>query len=467
MTSPYVGDLTHHEVEAMSEESNVNKLRKALIEHFDRVTLGYTGILLALMSSFFSSGMAVTARLLQNYGEEEDHFNPFQILFLRMSMTIGVVLWVQFKVYKKKCENEPGFDQTATHFMMGPPEVRHLLVIRALCGFFGVFGLYYSLNYLELSDATVLTFLTPVATSLLAWVFLKERFTRAMALGGLVAFAGVVLIARPVFLFQLLTGSADTSGVAPGDRLRSIGFSMLGVMGGACAFVAIRTIGHRAHPTVNVQYFSTWCWIISLIALVYTGKGIRLPHTWAQALYITVLAMCGFMTQLCMTGALTREKAGKVVNITYTQIVWALMWDRVLWNNWPDVWSIMGGVLIIGSAIYVAVKKSPVEQTAIPSTPLSSDDDDFDEYSVSDEEESIGMPLTPMRTSKSPKVSIKSTGNDDDHIRIEGDEKKEGDGQHVTYHTHNHGLADYDQPAQDTEPLMGPPLTEQTEQKQK
>lgn len=240
---------------------------------------------------------------------------------------------------------------------------------------FGVFGLYYSLNYLELSDATVLTFLTPVATSLLAWMFLGEKFTRSMALGGLVAFCGVILIARPVFLFQLITGSRDTSGVRPIDRLRSIGFSMLGVLGGGSAFVAIRSIGDRAHPTVNVQYFSTWCWLISLIALVYTGKGIRLPHTWSQAAFIVILALCGFMTQLCMTGALTREKAAKVANITYTQIVWALLWDKVLWNNWPDVWSVLGGGLIIGSAIWVAMKKDVTVATVndipevVPTTP--------------------------------------------------------------------------------------------------
>ncbi|KAG5362400.1 putative transport protein [Yarrowia sp. C11] len=417
----------------------VKRLGKHLLTQFEALTKGYTGMLMALMSSFFSSGMAVTARLLQNSNNPEDNFNPFQILFLRMTLTIGIVLWVQHKVYARKQRQQkeatsqgqvPEPLPSRIHFITGIPEVRHLLVIRALCGFFGVFGLYYSLNYLELSDATVLTFLTPVATSLLAWMFLGEKFTRSMAMGGLVAFCGVILIARPVFLFQLITGSHDTSGVRPIDRLRSIGFSMLGVLGGGSAFVAIRSIGDRAHPTVNVQYFSTWCWFISLVALVYTGKGIRLPHTWSQAAFIIILALCGFMTQLCMTGALTREKAAKVANITYTQIVWALLWDKVLWNNWPDVWSVLGGGLIIGSAIWVAMKKDVTVATVndiaevVPSTPQ------LDEYHVDssyyspDEEAAVGMPLTPI-SKREAKVTIKSTGNDDDHLRLDEEDDKE------------------------------------------
>ncbi|AOW06632.1 hypothetical protein B0I72DRAFT_137268 [Yarrowia lipolytica] len=413
--------------------TTVKRLAKHLLTQFEALTKGYTGMLLALMSSFFSSGMAVTARLLQNGNNPDDDFNAFQILFLRMSLTIGVVLWGQHKVYARKVKQQEENLPPRLQFITGIPEVRHLLVIRALCGFFGVFGLYYSLNYLELSDATVLTFLTPVATSLLAWMFLGEKFTRSMALGGLVAFCGVILIARPVFLFQLITGSRDTSGVRPIDRLRSIGFSMLGVLGGGSAFVAIRSIGDRAHPTVNVQYFSTWCWLISLIALVYTGKGIRLPHTWSQAAFIVILALCGFMTQLCMTGALTREKAAKVANITYTQIVWALLWDKVLWNNWPDVWSVLGGGLIIGSAIWVAMKKDVTVATVndipevVPTTPQ------VDEYHVDtsyyspDEEAAVGMPLTPI-SKREAKVTIKSTGNDDDHLRLDAeDEEKDED----------------------------------------
>lgn len=43
--------------------------------------------------------------------------------------------------------------------------------------FFGLFGIYYSLQYLSLSDATVLTFLVPMCTAISGALFLGEAFS--------------------------------------------------------------------------------------------------------------------------------------------------------------------------------------------------------------------------------------------------------------------------------------------------
>lgn len=48
------------------------------------------------------------------------------------------------------------------HPYFGPPGVRILLCLRGIVGAFGLYGVYFSLRYLSLSDATVLTFLSPV-----------------------------------------------------------------------------------------------------------------------------------------------------------------------------------------------------------------------------------------------------------------------------------------------------------------
>ena len=43
--------------------------------------------------------------------------------------------------------------------------------------FTGLFGTYYALQYLSLSDATVLSFLTPMTTAVTGALFLKETLT--------------------------------------------------------------------------------------------------------------------------------------------------------------------------------------------------------------------------------------------------------------------------------------------------
>ena len=70
-------------------------------------------------------------------------------------------------------------------------------------------GLYYSLQYLSLADATVITFLGPLATGLLGFLVLGEPFTVREVLGGIVSLGGVVLIARPAFIFGRKAADAD------------------------------------------------------------------------------------------------------------------------------------------------------------------------------------------------------------------------------------------------------------------
>jgi len=48
----------------------------------------------------------------------------------------------------------------------------------------GLFGLYFSLQYLSLSDATVLTFMVPTTTALAAAILLKEVYTIQQAMSG-------------------------------------------------------------------------------------------------------------------------------------------------------------------------------------------------------------------------------------------------------------------------------------------
>ena len=50
--------------------------------------------------------------------------------------------------------------------------------------FFGLFGVYYSLQYLSLSDATVLTFLAPMFTIATGALFLGEKMHWKQAVAG-------------------------------------------------------------------------------------------------------------------------------------------------------------------------------------------------------------------------------------------------------------------------------------------
>ena len=137
--------------------------------------------------------------------------------------------------------------------LLGPKPVRGWLVLRGLVGFFGLFGSYTSLQYLSLSDATVLGFLAPSVTGLLAALLIKEPYTWREAIAGLVSMAGTVLVAQPEFLFGDMT--QEEYGVSPEERLMAVGIALVGVLGSSGAYVTLRQIGKKAHALHGVEYF--------------------------------------------------------------------------------------------------------------------------------------------------------------------------------------------------------------------
>lgn len=136
---------------------------------------------------------------------------------------------------------------------LGPKGVRLLLCIRGIVGFGGLFSVYFSLRYLSLSDATVLTFLSPVLVGVLASVLLKEPYSKLEFLTGVGSLFGVVLIAKPSFLsFILGVPTRDLKGPAGSEitaaqRTSAIIIALCGVFGAAGAYLLIRKIGTRAN----------------------------------------------------------------------------------------------------------------------------------------------------------------------------------------------------------------------------
>ncbi|KAK5129623.1 hypothetical protein LTR08_003022 [Meristemomyces frigidus] len=331
------------------------------------------GLAYMVLAQVFGTLMNVTTRLLEIEGNKGKGLHPFQILFARMSITValasGYMWWKQ-----------------TPHFPLGLPEVRWLLVARGFGGFFGVFGMYYSLLYLPLADATVITFLAPGLACWACSFLIHEPFSRTEQMACLVSLVGVVLIARPVTLFAAL-GSGDDSlpaagngdvvpafnatapvtgadasnydNVTPTQRLTAVGIALVGVLGAVTAYTTIRWIGKRAHPLLSVNYFAVWCTLVSVVAqFTLPGVGFLLPADAKEWGYLIFLGACGFIMQFLLAAGLAYEKSSRATNICYTQMLFALTFDKLVFGHSPDVMSMAGSTLILGSAIYVATMVS-------------------------------------------------------------------------------------------------------------
>ncbi|KAI0100696.1 hypothetical protein F4776DRAFT_517412 [Hypoxylon sp. NC0597] len=327
--------------------------------------------LLMFSAQLFGALMNLSARLLE---VDEKPMHPMQLLFARMVITtICSTLYIWWK--------------RIPYGVLGPKEVRWLLFLRGFCGFFGIYGMWYSVKYIPLAEATVITFLAPNITGYLCHIFLHDAFTRKEQLASFIALGGVVLITRPMSLFSgaspptassliaaeaVLNGTAEAISHAGGEhiatsaeRLKAIGVALLGVLGAAGAITTLRCIGKRAHPLISVNYFGTWSVIVTTTVLSlapifdYEQPELRLefPNSTRKWALVLVIGACGLIMQMLMTAALACEKSNRATAMIYTHMLFAAAFDRWIFGHIMGWISLTGCGLIIGSALWVALTK--------------------------------------------------------------------------------------------------------------
>lgn len=60
-----------------------------------------------------------------------------------------------------------------------------------------------------------------------------------------------------------------------------------------------------------------------------------------------------------MAAGLAYEKSSRATNMSYTQMLFALGFDKLIFGHTPGVMSIIGSSLILGSAVVVAIQSDP------------------------------------------------------------------------------------------------------------
>lgn len=75
-----------------------------------------------------------------------------------------------------------------------------------------------------------------------------------------------------------------------------------------------------------------------------------------------------------------RGGGARATNMIYTNMLFALGLDKIVFGQSPGLWSLLGSGLILGSAVFVAVKKGSANAVVV-------DDDDDEERGATQEEE--------------------------------------------------------------------------------
>lgn len=218
---------------------------------------------------------------------------------------------------------------------------RKLLLLRGLLGYAALSAFFFALTRLPLAEATVIQYTNPVFTAVLAALFLSEALKPRDVFLVLLSLSGVVLMARPGFLFG--------GGVERLDPF-AVGVALAGALMSAGAYVTVRELGRTEDPVVIVLWFAA---IATLGAIPFTAVRpvFPTPMEWLALLGIGVVTQ---IAQVFMTRGLRDERAGRAMAVAYMQIVFAAIWGALFFAEFPDLWGFAGALLIVAGTAGIA-----------------------------------------------------------------------------------------------------------------
>jgi drug/metabolite transporter (DMT)-like permease len=206
---------------------------------------------------------------------------------------------------------------------------RGLLVLRGLVGSAALFCVYAAVMHLPLAAATVLQYLYPTFTGLLAWLLLGERLGRRVLLAMGLGWLGVLLVAQP----------AASSALPPAW----VAVAVAGALLTAVAYVSVRRLAESEHPAVIIFYFPLVAVPMSL-PLVLLEPVLPTPGELPWLVAVGVFTQVG---QVGLTRALTLLPAARATAISYVQVGFAALWGWWIFGESINLPTAIGAVLIL------------------------------------------------------------------------------------------------------------------------
>jgi drug/metabolite transporter (DMT)-like permease len=220
-------------------------------------------------------------------------------------------------------------------------KTRHfrLHLVRSVAGLLAMYCYFYTLGKMQLAEAVLLTFTSPLLIPIIARIWLKEPVETRTRFAIAIGFFGIALILKPgleVFQPAALVGLVSALFVA-------------------LAMVSIRRMS-ASEPTVRIVFYFT------LLACVMSS----FPLTWAwqqpsasTLLMLGLIGVIAVFAQLLLTKGYSLAPAGQVGVFGYANVVFAAFIGWFFWNETLDWLSIVGAVFICLAGIMASYRSGP------------------------------------------------------------------------------------------------------------
>ena len=199
-------------------------------------------------------------------------------------------------------------------------------------------GLFISLTYLPIAEATAIGFTGPLFITILSVPFLGERVGWHRWLAVVIGLAGVLVIVRP--------GGAVWHWSAVAALLGAVCFAVFQLI--------TRHLASQERHQTTLLYTSIGgtVWASLIVPFFWTTPT---PTHWLMFLIIGAM---GAGAHFCMIQAFSRAQASLLAPFNYSKLIWVMILGYLVFDELPGLDTLIGSAVIAAAGLYVLYREA-------------------------------------------------------------------------------------------------------------
>ena len=210
-------------------------------------------------------------------------------------------------------------------------------LFRTLLATGAMFGFFYGLSRMPLVNALTIVFTAPLFVTSLSVPFLGEHVGWRRWLAVVVGFIGALIVLRPGV--GMFTPAA------------------IGVIFAALCYAGLALSARKLAATESsfslAVYLVTGPFLVS--ATLVTGD--FTAPTITGWIFFALAGLCSALAWVGIVGGYRRAPPAMLAPFEYTALIGAAAAGYLIWDEVPDAWVITGGMVIIGSGLFIVYRE--------------------------------------------------------------------------------------------------------------
>ncbi len=224
---------------------------------------------------------------------------------------------------------------------------KKLLIARGITGTIALFLVYESIKRFSLSEATVIQYLFPIFTALIAALIISEPLNKKIFGAILVGLFGVYVVLGFPFLI-------DTVEI----NMNNIIIAITGSFLTGLSYVLVRqSTKVNEHPLVVMFYFPLFT-VPFCIPLLFSNWVNPSSKEWG---FLLLVGVCTQLGQFFLTHGYKELPAAKAAPLSYVQVPFAMIMGTIFFDEVISLNFIIGSMLVLFSIFLVISNRSEIK----------------------------------------------------------------------------------------------------------